>query len=143
MEFPDYEYEEDYTYYDDEISDYFSDDSQNFHRDQLKEKTSSQTIKPLPPVSIPDPSVAICYSLDQSKALIQKRFGVNSNSLRTHPYPGIVIMALKDINLIRKDHRLGRAFPHILITPDGEQFPLIHKDFAQCIAILNSKNQTK
>ena len=113
------------------------DDSQMFHRDQLHEGNSAPSSLPLPQVAIPDPSIAICYSLDQSKQLIQERFGVSPSALRSHPIPGIVIIPLKDINLIRKDSRNNRVLPHIMVFPTGENFQLIHNDFAQSIQILN------
>ena len=125
------------SYYDDSLSDYFSDDSQMFHHHQLNEGDSSSADLPIPEISIPDPSIAICNSLDQSKQLIQERFDIDPSSLRSHPIPGIVILPLKDINLIRKDTRHNRVLPHILVFPAGDNFNLVHSDFAQCIQILN------
>ena len=108
-----------------------------FHRDQLHEGHSSSSSIPFPQVNIPDPAVAICHSLDQSKQLIQERFNIDPSSLRSHPVPGLVILSLKDINLIRKDTRNHRVLPHILVLPAGENFELVHSDFAASIQILN------
>ena len=140
-------YEEDYDYefnpYDSDSwpdpmsSPILEDESQMFHRDQLHSQHSAPADLPLPEVSIPDPSIAICHSLEQSKQLIQKRFNIDTSSLRSHPIPGIVIIPLKDINLIRKDSRNNRVLPHIMVFPAGENFELIHSDFAQAINILN------
>lgn len=113
------------------------DESQMFHRDQLHEEHSYQDNITVPPVDIPDDAIAICHSLDQSKQLIQKCFGVSPTALRHHPVPGIVIIPLKDINLIRKDNRHNRILPHIMVFPAGENFELVHSDFAQAIQILN------
>lgn len=113
------------------------DESQMFHRDQLHKSQSASFDLPLPQISIPDPAIAICHSLDQSKQLIQKRFNIDPSSLRSHSIPGIVILSIKDINLIRKDTRNNRVLPHILVLPAGENFQLVHSDFAQCIQILN------
>ena len=108
-----------------------------FHSHQLNEDNSSSADLPIPEVSIPDPSIAICNSLNQSKQLIQERFNIDPSSLRSHPIPGIVILPLKDINLIRKDTRHHRVLPHILVFPAGDNFNLVHQDFAQSIQILN------
>jgi len=86
---------------------------------------------------IPDPAIAICNSLDQSKKLIQEHFGVPSAALRSHPFPGLVILPLKDINLIRKDNRSQRKQSMILIIPSGENFEIAHSDLAQMIHILH------
>lgn len=127
---------DDTYYYDDSLSDYFSDDSQMFHHDQLHQINSSQASFPLPEINIPDPSIAICHSIEQSQQLIQKQFNRDSSTLRTNPIPGIVILPLKDFNLIRKDHRNNREFNHILVTPAGENFSVVHNDFAQAIQLL-------
>lgn len=113
------------------------DESQKPHHDQLHEGHSAPPSIPLPQVNITDPSVAVCYSLDQSKQLIQERFGVSPSALRSISIPGIVVIPLKDINLIRKDTRHNRILPHIMVFPAGENFQLIHKDFAQSIQLLN------
>lgn len=113
------------------------DESQMFHRDQLHEVHPVTSNIPIPQVNIPDPSIAICHSLDQSKQLIQERLGVSPSALRSHPIPGIVIIPLKDINLIRKDSRNNRVLNHIMVLPAGENFKLVHPDFAQCIETLN------
>ena len=127
---------DDSYYYDDSLSDYFSDDSQMFHHDQLNEVNDSKVSLPLPEISVPDPSIAICHSIEQSQQLIQEQFNRSSSTLRTDPIPGIVVLPLKDFNLIRKDHRSNRQFTHLLVTPAGENFPLVHTDFAQAIEFL-------
>lgn len=127
----------DNSYYDyDSLTDYFSDDSQAFHHDQFKDLSYSETPEPLPPPSIPDPSIAISNSIDQSRQLIQSKFNFDCSSLRHHNVPGIVILPLKDFNLIRKDDRHGRILKHILVIPAGNDFQVIHKDFAQAILVL-------
>lgn len=113
------------------------DESQNFHRDQLSKDHTTPTYHCLPQIDIPDPSIAICHSLDQSKQLLQERFNFSPSALRSHPIPGIVIIPLKDINLIRKDTRSNRVLPHIMVFPAGDNFELVHPDFAQSIKILN------
>ena len=125
------------TWPDPSASPIFEDESQMFHHDQLNKKEPIENNLPIHQVDIPDPSIAICYSLDQSKQLIQERFDLHPSALRSHPIPGIVIIPLKDINLIRKDSRHNRVLPHILVFPAGENFELIHSDFAQSIATLN------
>lgn len=127
----------DTSYYDyDELSDYFSDDSQAFHHDQLQDISNTETPEPIPPPSIPDPSIAISNSIDQSRQLIQSKLNIDPSSLRHRNVPGIVILPLKDFNLIRKDARHGRTFKHILVIPSGENFTVIHQDFAQAISAL-------
>lgn len=123
-------------YYDDISSDFYSDDSQLFAKYQLHQSTHPKAPLPLPEINIPDPSIAICHSIEQSQQLIQKQFNRDSSTLRTNPIPGIVILPLKDFNLIRKDHRNNREFKHILVLPAGENFSLVHKDFAQVIQLL-------
>ena len=125
------------TYPDPDSSLILDDESQMFHRDQLHQNNFAESNIPVPEVSIPDPAIAICYSLDQSKQLIQERFGISPSALRSNPIPGIVIIPLKDINLIRKDCRHNRVLPHIMVFPAGENFELVHKDFAQSIQSLN------
>lgn len=113
------------------------DESQMFHRDQLRQSHSVPPTPTVPEAVIPDPSIAICHSLDQSKELIQANLGVRSSSLRSHNMSGIVIIPLKDINLIRKDHRCNRELPNIMVFPTGEDFQLAHPDFAYAIQVLN------
>lgn len=130
-EFPDVEY-------DCEMDEPFlSDDSEMFHRDQLNEKPEEKVSEPPPESIYPDNSVAYCVSLNQSKEFLQNNFGISTNSLRFNNIPGIIILSLKDYNLIRKDHRNHRKLPHLLICPSGPDFPVIHSDFAQAIQILN------
>lgn len=114
----------------------FIDEEDRHSHSQHSISTSPSNIN-IPEADIPDPSIAICYSLDQSKQLIQKRFGVSPSTFRSKPIPGIVVLPLKDINLIRKDNRYNRILPHIIVFPTGENFNLVHQDFAQSIQILN------
>ena len=120
-----------------ESSPILEDESQMFHRDQLNKVHTSPTYKSIPQVDIPDPSIAICHSLDQSKQLLQERFNISPSALRSRPIPGIVIIPLKDINLIRKDTRFNRVLHHIMVFPSGDNFELVHPDFAQSIKLLN------
>lgn len=132
-----YSYEEDYSGFDD--NPLFNYDIQyNDPSIQSDETPCPEIDELIPDPVIPDPAVAVCHSLDQSKQLIQNRFGINTSSLHSHPIPGLVILPLKDINLIRKDHRNNRKLNHILVIPEGENFQLIHNDFVQCLNILNS-----
>ena len=141
-DFSEYEesYEEipmvDYDYQMDEEP-LLSDDSQMFHRDQLHEE-SIEEVNESPPQSIyPDNSVAFCTSLSQSKEFLHKNFGISTSQLRSINIPGIVVLSIKDYNLIRKDHRNHRIFPHLLVCSTGPDFSIIHTDFAQAIELLN------
>lgn len=91
----------------------------------------------LPDPVIPDPAIAICHSLDQSKELVQATFGIPAYSLRSHPIPGLVVLPLKDLNLIRKDNRSNRTQSMALILPVGDHFSVIHPDLAQLLEVLN------
>lgn len=113
------------------------DESQMFHRDQLRQSQFTPPTPPVPEAVIPDNSIAVCHTLDQSKELIQATTGVNPSSLRSSSISGIVIIPIKDINLIRKDHRSNRNLPNILVLPVGEDFQLRHPDFAYAIQTLN------
>lgn len=88
-------------------------------------------------VVVPDPSVAICNSIDQSKQLIQTNFGIHPSSLRSSNLSGIAIIPLKDLNLIRKDHRFNRNLPNIIVLPTGDDFHIAHPDFAFAVQTLN------
>lgn len=105
--------------------------------DQQDQNQSDQTPPTLSEVVVPDPSVAICSSLDQSKQLIQTNFGIHPSSLRSSNLSGIAIIPLKDLNLIRKDHRFNRNLPNIIVLPTGDDFHLVHPDFAFAIQALN------
>lgn len=82
---------------------------------------------------IPDDAIAFSTSIDHSKQLIFKTFGIHTSKLRTHPIPGLVVMPLKDFGLIRKDHRHHRSFPHLLVLPVGDNFQMNHPDFAKAM----------
>lgn len=105
--------------------------------DQQNQNQPDQAPSSLSEVIVPDPSVAICNSLDQSKQLIQTNFGVHPSSLRSSNLSGIAIIPLKDLNLIRKDHRFNRNLPNIIVLPTGDDFHLVHPDFAFAIQALN------
>lgn len=139
--------EEEFDYYYD--SDYNSDDifldeptqskQPKSHTTNLNDShVSFKTPLPIPQIDIPDPSIAICHSLEQSQELIKKQFGVDPNHLRTSDINGLVIIPIKDLNLIRKDTRNHRIFHHILVFPFGENFDLVHTDFKQSIEILKN-----
>ena len=91
----------------------------------------------IPDPVIPDPAIAICHSLDQSKELVQATFGIPANTLRSNPIPGLVVLPLKDLNLIRKDNRSNRTQSMALILPVGDHFSVIHPDLAQLLEVLN------
>lgn len=103
----------------------------------IKPDQTDSSSSDIPQATIPDPSVAICFSLEQSKQLIEDRFHCPSASLRCHNVSGIVVIPLKDINLIRKDTRHKRFLPHMIVFPTGDDFQTLHPDFAQSINILN------
>lgn len=113
------------------------DDSQMFHRDQLHETSTQEILEPPPIPVYDDNSTALCTSIDQSRQFIHQNFGLSPSSLRSSPLVGLVILSIKDYNLIRKDHRNNRKFPHLLVVPNGKDFQLVHKDFEQCINILH------
>lgn len=113
------------------------DDSQMFHRDQLNEKSDEEVLEPPPIPVYDDNSTAFCTSIDQSRKFIHQNFGLSPSTLRTSSLVGLVILSIKDYNLIRKDHRNNRTFPHILVVPNGDKFSIVHQDFKQCIEILN------
>ena len=138
--------EEDFDYYYD--SDYNSDDIFLDEPSQSKPKptcnlndshVSFKTPLPVPQVDIPDPSIAICHSLEQSQQLIKDKFGVDPNHLRSSDIHGVVVIPIKDLNLIRKDNRNHRIFNHILVFPFGDNFDLVHTDFKNSIEILNNQ----
>lgn len=91
----------------------------------------------VPDPVIPDPAIAICNSLDQSKELVQATFGIPANSLRSSSVSGLVVLPLKDLNLIRKDNRSNRTQRVALILPVGENFSIVHQDLAQLVEVLN------
>ena len=127
-----------YSYDDDSLDNYFTDDSQAFHADQLPPQDNPNYCENIAPVEYPDPAIAFSHSLEQSKELIQKQFSLDSNSFHTSNVYGIVVLPLKDFNLIRKDNRFNRELKHLLVIPSGDNFPIVHPDFAQAIQVLNS-----
>lgn len=114
-----------------------SDESPIDDPDQQNQNQPTETTPTVPEAVVPDPSVAICHSLDQSKQLIQTNFGIHPSSLRSSNLSGIAIIPLKDLNLVRKDHRFNRNLPNIIVLPTGDDFHLVHPDFAFAIQALN------
>ena len=118
--------------------DIFNDDSQLFHHFQQPEEDVKESLTPPPEPVYPDNSTAFCLSLNQSRKLLHESFGISASSLRYKPVPGLVILPLKDYNLIRKDDRHNRTLPHIIIIPNDENFNVAHPECAQFIQILNN-----
>ena len=128
--------EYDYTYYSDDQP-FFDENSQIFSSHHINENERDPDPLTMSEDARPNDSIAFSTSIDHSKQLIFKTFGIHSHQLRTHPIPGLVVMPLKDFGLIRKDHRHHRSFPHFLVLPVGDNFPMIHPDFAQAIEKLH------
>ena len=131
-------YEEDSNNSIDQIpDDILNDDSQLFHHFQQPEEDVQESLTPPPESVYPDNSTAFCTSLHQSRRLLHEVFNISSSSLRYHPVPGLVILPLKDYNLIRKDDRHNRTLPHIIVLPNDENFNVAHPECAKFIELLN------
>lgn len=118
-----------------------SDDEPQSHQPHQPDQIQPTAPPPsLSEVVVPDPSVAICNSIDQSKQLIQTNFGIHPSSLRSSNLSGIAIIPLKDLNLIRKDNRFNRNLPNIIVLPTGDDFHLVHPDFAFAVQTLNKQS---
>ena len=80
------------------------------------ERTRSELInpntpKPPSPVVYTD-AVALFHNYNQSKAALREATGMDPHSLRVNNVPGLVVLPLKDISLVRNDPRSGRTFCH-------------------------------
>ena len=136
-----YSYEEEYSEPIIPVEYNLDDDSQMFHSDQLNEKPIEEILEPPPIPVYDDNSTAFCTSIEQARNFISKSFNIHPSSLRSAPIVGLVILSIKDYNLIRKDHRHNRTLPHLLVVPVGDNFQLAHPEFAQCIQILHKPPQ--
>ena len=114
-----------------------SDESQMSQLNEFNEGPIEEILEPPPLPVYDDNSTAFCTSIDQSRKFILQNFGLSPSTLRNSPIIGLVILSIKDYNLIRKDHRNNRKFPHVLVVPNGDNFQIAHPDFTQCISILN------
>lgn len=65
---------------------------------------------------------------------------MDSHSLRANNVPGLIVLPLKDLSLVRKDDRSHRPNPNFIVLPSDENFNVIHPDLAQMIDILYSKH---
>lgn len=130
--------EEESYYYDSECSSpIFEDDSQMFHHYQiLKEHNSDSSINDNQ-ISFPDSSIAFCHSIEQSQNLIYKRFNLDNHSFRSRLPPGLIILPLKEFNLIRKDNRCHRDIPHVLFLPEGPDVITVHRELMELTKHLN------
>ena len=102
---------------------------------------------PTPAVNLPEPprpiiyddSVALFNTVSESKNAVREITGMDSHSLRSNNVPGLIVLPLKDLSLVRKDDRSNRPNPNFIVLPSGENFNVIHPDLAQMIDILYRK----
>lgn len=100
---------------------------------------NSDSPKPPSPIICTD-AIALFHTYNQSKAALREATGMDTHSLRTNNVPGLVVLPLKDISLIRNDSRSGRKLKHFIILPNGENFGETYPDLAKMIDILYAKN---
>ena len=122
---------------DDIPDDILNDDSQLFHHIQQSKEDNEELLTPPPESIYPDNSTAFCNHLNQSRKLLLETFGVHPSSLRYKPIPGVIILPLKNYNLIRKDDRHNRTCPHIIAIPNDENFNVVHPELSHFIQLLN------
>lgn len=87
-----------------------------------------------------DNNVAMCHSLAESKSIIANRLNLDPKRIRNYPVEGLVVMHLRDFNLIRNDSRNARGFFHIIVIPDTD-FGMLHPDFACALMQLDQLNK--
>ena len=137
-------YDSYYSYEEDFPIDELLDDSRHNVSSAPIERTRSELInpntpKPPSPVICTD-AIAFFHTYNQSKAALRETTGMDTHSLRVNNVPGLVVLPLKDISLIRNDSRSGRSLKHFIVLPNGESFGETHPDLAQMVDILYAKN---
>lgn len=133
-----YSYEEDFP-----VDELLDDQNHNVHSGPVErphpELINPNSPKPNSPVICTD-AIALFHTLNQSKAALRENTGMDSHSLRVNNVPGLLVLPLKDISLIRNDYRYGRALKHFVVLPTGENFGDTYPDLAKMIDILYAKN---
>ena len=133
-----YSYDEDFP-----LDELFDDKDHNVHSAPI-ERTHSELInpnspKPSSPVICTD-AIALFYNYNQSKAALRESTGMDTHSIRVNNVPGLVVLPLKDISLIRNDSRSGRTLKHFIVLPNGENFGDSYPDLSKMIDLLYAKN---
>ena len=137
-------YDSYYSYDDDFPLDELIDDSPHNVSSAPVERTRSELInpnspKPPSPVIFTD-AIALFHNYHQSKAALRENTGMDPHSLRVNNVPGLIVLPLKDISLIRNDSRAGRSLKHFIVLPNGESFRETYSDLAQMIDLLYAKS---
>lgn len=127
---------DEYAYYDD----YYS--SSSFFEELSEESSQPEEISDvnIPQPVVCDPSIVFCENIEQSKKLLEQQMGTSINRSKLRNVTGLLILPLKDINLIRKDGRHLRELPNILVVPSSDDFIQLHSELATCIQMIH-KNQ--
>lgn len=133
---------DDYGSYD--YDDYPSNDIESIFNDSYSDNDLS---KPSPSFDSPvsdsnykiadnDPSIILNHNLSQTKTFLREHLNIHISSLRGSNVPGLVILRLQDLNLIREDTRCKRVTPNILfLSIPGSTIK--HPDLSTALSVLN------
>lgn len=124
-----YEYDYDYSSSLNLTDDYSASNSQPEHYDKPNESE-------IPDPIIPDPNIAICHSLGQTKKLITSSYQTTVHQLHRKRFPGLAIIPLCNICMIREDKK-NILFRNAIFIPATDDYKREHPELAALMEEIN------